>query len=286
LDDLVVAEGSKLARRPTFVIQPTKGLTGISIRELWSFRDLIIILAGRDVKLRYKQTALGVVWVIMQPVIASLIFAVIFGLFAKLPSDGSPYLLFAFCGMLAWGLFSAAVQRGGASLVENASLVSKTYFPRIIIPLSSTLSALIDFCVSLAIMIVFMLVYQVTPTWRLVTLPLFVFLAMLAAAGASLWLTALNVYYRDFMYALPFILQVWMYATPVAYATSMIPEAYRVWFSLNPMVGIVEGFRWALLGESSVTVSMLVASTLVSGFVFIGGLIFFRRFERGFADTI
>ena len=273
-------------RRSIFVIQPTHGLSALNLRELWGYRDLLFILADRDVKLRYKQTALGVIWVILQPVVAALIFAVIFGGFAKLPSDGSPYILFVFCGMLPWNLFSGALQRAGNSLVGNSNLISKVYFPRAIIPIASTASVLIDFAVSLVVLLVLMLMYQVVPTWRLLTLPFFLLLTVVAATGISLWLSGLNVYYRDFMYALPFVIQVWLYASPVAYATSIVPEQWRVWYSLNPAVAFIEGFRWAILGHSALTIEMVISATLISLASLISGLFVFRRIERGFADVL
>ncbi|MBI3912601.1 MAG: ABC transporter permease [Chloroflexi bacterium] len=273
-------------RRPTVVVQPTHGLATLNLRELWAFRDLLIILAGRDVKLRYKQTALGVIWVVLQPLVAALTFAVIFGGFAKLPSDGSPYVLFVFCGMLPWNLFAGALQRAGNSLIGNSNLISKVYFPRVIIPIASAASVLIDFAVSLIVLFVLMLIYQVMPTWQLVALPFFLLLTLLAATGVSLWLSGLNVYYRDFSYALPFLVQVWLYASPVAYATTIVPEQWRALFSLNPAVAFIEGFRWAILGQSALTIEMIVSATLVSLMFFASGLYVFRRIERGFADVL
>jgi lipopolysaccharide transport system permease protein len=274
------------SRHPTVVVQPTHGLAALNLRELWAYRDLLLILATRDVKLRYKQTALGVIWVILQPLVAALIFAIIFGGFAKLPSDGSPYLLFVFCGMLPWNLFAGALQRAGNSLIGNSNLISKVYFPRVIIPIASTAAVLIDFVVSLALLLIFMLIYQVAPTWRLITLPFFLLLTLLAAIGVSLWLSGLNVYYRDFMYALPFVIQVWLYASPVAYATTLVPAQWRVLYGLNPAVAFIEGFRWAVLGQSALTGEMVGSATLVSLVFFVSGLYVFRRIERGFADVL
>lgn len=277
---------SKPARRPFSVIEPTRGLGSLNLRELWSYRDLLWMLAERDIRLRYKQTALGVVWVILQPLVSALIFAAVFGVFAKLPSDGQPYLLFVFTGMLAWNFFSGSLQRSGNSLVGNSQLISKVYFPRILIPLSSILAVFIDFLVSFAVLIVLMLAYQVAPTWRMLTLPVFVLLAFLAAVGAGLWLTALNVYYRDFMYTIPFIIQAWTYASPVAYSTSIVPEQWRFLYSLNPTVGFIEGFRWALLGQSTLDGVAIVSSVAISLLLSISGVWLFRRVERGFADVI
>ena len=247
---------------------------------------MLLILAGRDVKLRYRQTALGVIWVILQPLLAATIFAVVFGLFARLPSDGRPYGLFVLCGLLPWSFISGAVQRAGNSLVSEARLISKVYFPRLLIPLASSAAVLIDLAVSLLVLALAMAIYRVAPGWRVLALPLFVLLGLLLGAGASFWLSALNVRYRDFMYALPFLLQMWLYASPVVYASSLVPERWRWLYSLNPAVGVIEGFRWSLLGSDTLTAPMLAASTLVGLILFVSGAYFFRRVERSFADII
>ncbi|MBA2706716.1 MAG: ABC transporter permease [Gemmatimonadaceae bacterium] len=273
-------------RRPTVVIEPATGWSAINFRELWTYRDLLRILAGRDVKLRYKQTGLGITWVILQPVVAALIFTVMFGRFARLPSDGHPYIVFAFSGIIAWNYFAAVLQRAGNSLITDARLITKVYFPRLAIPLASTFSAMIDLAVSLGVMTVLMVIYGVAPTWRLLLLPVFIILTAVTATGVSLWLSALNVRYRDFVHAMPFMLQVWMLASPVAYATSIVPEKWRVLYGLNPAVAFVEGFRWSILGDSSVTPQMLMITSAVALVVFVGGAFFFRRVERGFADSV
>jgi len=245
-----------------------------------------MILAGRDIKLRYKQTVLGVVWVVLQPLVAALIFAVMFGRFAKLPSDGHPYLLFVFTGVVIWNYFAAVLQRGGNSLLADSRLITKVYFPRLIVPLASTFSAMIDLAVSLTVLGVLLMIYGVMPTWRLLTLPLFIGLAALTATGVSLWLTALNVRYRDFVHAMPFMLQVWMFASPVAYATSIVPEQWRLLYGLNPAVAFIEGLRWAVLGTSSITRETVALAVAIATMLFISGAFFFRRVERGFADTV
>ena len=279
--------GSVRDRRPVTVIRPTRGWAALHMGDLWRYRDLLLILAGRDVKLRYKQTLLGVTWVILQPLLTALIFTVIFGNFAKMPSDGMPYLLFTFAGLLSWNLFSQSLQRAGNSLVGSAAMITKVYFPRMSIPVASTGAVLVDFGVSLAVFAVLMVVYQVVPTWRLLTLPLFLMLTLVTAVGVSLWLSALSVYYRDFMYAIPFVIQAWMYASPVAYAASIVPERWRLLYSLNPAMGFIEGFRWALLGgESPLTVQMVAISSLGALVAFVSGAFIFRRIERGFADVI
>ncbi|MDP9178816.1 MAG: ABC transporter permease [Gemmatimonadota bacterium] len=271
---------------PAIVIEPTRGWAALDLRELWKYRDLLMILAGRDIKLRYKQTVLGVVWVVLQPVVAALIFTVMFGRFAKLPSDGHPYLLFVFAGVVIWNYFAAVLQRAGNSLVTDSRLITKVYFPRLIVPLASTFSAMIDLAVSLTVLGALMMIYGVMPTWRLLTLPLFIGLAALTATGVSLWLTALNVRYRDFVHAMPFMIQVWMFASPVAYATSIVPEQWRLLYGLNPAVAFIEGLRWAILGTSSITPQTVALAVAIGAVVFISGAFFFRRVERGFADTV
>jgi lipopolysaccharide transport system permease protein len=280
-------EGSpEKVRHPAVVIEPTRGWAGVDLRELWKYRDLLMILAGRDVKLRYKQTLLGVIWVVMQPLVAALIFALMFGRFAKLPSDGHPYLLFIFGGVAIWNYFAGVLQRAGNSLITDSRLITKVYFPRLAIPLASTFSALIDLAVSLAVLGVLLVIYRVTPTWRLLTLPLFIALAAVTATGVSLWLAALNVRYRDFVHAMPFMLQAWMFASPVAYATTIVPERWRLLYGLNPAVAFIEGTRWAVLGTSSLTPQMVGVSVAFSAAVFVAGAFFFRRVERTFADTV
>lgn len=271
---------------PAVVIEPTRGWAAVDLREMWKYRDLLMILAGRDIKLRYKQTILGVTWVVLQPLVAALIFTVMFGRFAKLPSDGHPYLLFVFTGIVIWNYFASVLQRAGNSLVTDARLITKVYFPRLIVPLASTFSAMIDLAVALTVLGVLMMIYGVTPTWRLLTLPLFIALAAVTATGVSLWLTALNVRYRDFVHAMPFILQVWMFASPVAYATSIVPERWRALYGLNPAVAFIEGARWSVLGTSSITPQTVAVAVALATAVFVGGAFFFRRVERGFADIV
>ncbi|MBC8331909.1 MAG: ABC transporter permease [Anaerolineae bacterium] len=267
-------------------IQRTKGWAGLRLRELWAYRDLFWILAWRDVKLRYKQTALGVTWVILQPILTSGIFAVIFGVLAKLPSDDSPYLLFAFAGTLPWTLFAQSLQRAGSSLVSGRELISKVYFPRLVLPIASSFSVLVDFFVGLATLGVLLLIYQTPFTWNLLALPGLVLVNLLISVGVSFWISAFSVHYRDFIYALPFLVQAWMYASPVAYSSSIVPEQWKALYALNPMVGVIEGFRWALLGQGEFSWLSFAVSLSVSIVIFISGAMVFRRIERGFADVI
>lgn len=240
----------------------------------------------RDVRLRYKQTALGIIWVILQPLVASLIFAAIFGLFARLPSSGIPYLPFVFAGMLPWNLFSGALQRAGNSLVVEARLVSKVYFPRAIIPMASCAAVLVDFAVASIVMLALVIGYHVPITLNILALPIFLLVTLLLAVGVSLLFSAFNVYYRDFMYALPFIIQVWMYASPVVYSAELIPGPLRAVYALNPLVGVIDGFRWSLLGAGSFPYTTLGISIGVGLALLVTASIVFQRVEQHFADVI
>ena len=275
------------AARPTLRIRPTKGWAALNLRELWSYRDLLWILVERNIKVIYKQTALGMGWIALQPLIGAGVLSIIFGRIAKLPSDGAPYPLFVFCGLTAWNYFSQTAQRSSNSLINNAQLVSKVYFPRMLIPLSHTFSTLVDFAVMLVMILIFMAVYGMPPTLRLAAIPGFLFLTAMAATGIALWFSALSVKYRDCNYALPFFLQIWMYASAVVYPASMISsERLRSLFALNPVVGFVEGFRWSVLGTSALNPTMLWITIGMSVTALVSGAFFFRRVERQFADII
>ena len=267
-------------------ISPPTSWSDLSFSELWSFRDLFGILAFRDVKLRYKQTALGVTWVILQPLVSSLIFAAVFGNLAKLPSDGAPYILFVFAAMLPWNLFAGSLQRGGNSLVGDARLISKVYFPRIIIPIASAAAVLLDFAVACVVMIVLSLLYGVAPSWTWLAVVPLTALVFVVAIGSSLFFSALNVYYRDFSYALPFVIQVWMYGSPLVYSTSLVPPRWQFLYHLNPMAGIIDGFRWALLGNREFPATGLSLAVLGAAAMFLVGVYVFQRVERSFADVI
>ena len=278
------ADGAAAPRpTPTVVIEAKGG--AMEWLELWRFRDLFVILAERDIRLRYRQTALGVVWVILQPLAASLIFAAIFGLFAKLPSEGTPYLLFVFAAMLPWNLFSGGVQRGGNSLIGNTGLITKIYFPRPIIPIASVSAVLLDFAVASLVMLVLMFLYGSPVTWTIVALPVLIVITLAITVGVSLLFSALSVYYRDFSAVLPFLLQIWLYGTPVVYASSLVPERWRALYGLNPLVGVVDGFRWALLGAPPPMIT-LPESAVIGLLILLAGAAVFKRVERSFADVI
>jgi lipopolysaccharide transport system permease protein len=268
------------------VIQPSRGWSALRLSELWSSRELAYFLVWRDLKVRYKQTVLGVAWAILQPSFATLLFSVVFGRFAGIPSDGLPYPVFAFCALLPWQLFAHALTDASHSLVANQSLMTKVYFPRALLPLASVLTAGVDFALGGIVLGGLMLAYGVAPGPAALSLPGFIVMALGAAFGVGLWLSALNVRYRDVRYTIPFLSQAWFFATPVVYPASLVPEPFRPWLGLNPMAGVVEGFRWALLGAAPPPQAMVALSALVTLLLVIGGLVYFRRTERTFADVV
>jgi len=270
----------------SIVIEPSKGYVRVGWRELWAARELFYFLAWRDLKTRYAQTAIGAGWALMQPLLSTLIFTVVFSYLVKVPSDGLPYPLFAFAAILPWSLFARSLERSTLSVVTEGGLIKKVYFPRLIIPIASTFINLVDFSVGLFILIGMMLWYQIVPQWTLVFLPLFIGLAVATALSVSLWLSALNVKYRDVSSIVPLMTQLWMFASPVLYPASLVPEHVRFYYGLNPMAGVIEGFRWALLGKAAPDWVMVAVSVgVVTGLVG-GGVRFFRRVERTFADVI
>lgn len=268
------------------VIEPTRGIARLKIKAVWQYRELLGFLIWRDLKVRYKQTALGAGWVLLQPILATLIFTVVFGRLAGIPSDGVPYPLFAFSGLLAWNYFAGALTRSGTSLIQNVNLVTKVYFPRLIIPIAGVLAGLVDFAIAFVTFLALLLIYGIPPAWKILLVPAFLLISILAAFGASLWLSALSVRYRDVNHLLPFLIQVWMYATPVVYPASLFPARWRPLLGLNPMAGIVEGFRWALVGETAFPGSLLLISIVTALLLVISGLMFFSTAERAFADII
>jgi lipopolysaccharide transport system permease protein len=269
-----------------YEIHPKKGLLSLDLPAVWQYRELLYFLVWRELKVRYKQAAIGIGWAIIIPFVSMLIFTAIFGLFAKIPSDGLPYPVFAYAALLPWTYFSEAVKRGSTGLVSDAHMIQKIYFPRIIIPLSMAVAPLVDFLLSFFVLILMMLWYGIVPTWGIFALPLFLLLSLGMALGLSFWLGPLNVRYRDIGHALPFIIQIWMYASPIVYPVSMIPERWRTIYYLNPMTGVIEGFRWALLGSSSPDFYAMGASAILVIVILFSGAIYFRKMERTFADVI
>ena len=271
---------------PELVIRPSSGWVSLNLADLWRYRELIVFLAWRDISVRYKQTVLGAAWAIIQPFFTMIVFTIFFGQLGKIPSDGLPYPVFAYCALLPWQLFAYSLGESGNSLVANQNLITKVYFPRVVIPLAATLGGLLDFVISFVVLILMMIYYQIRPTEAVWTLPLFILLALITALGAGLWLSALNVEYRDVRYTIPFLTQFWLFLTPIAYPSSMVPEQWRALYGINPMVGGVEGFRWALLGTGSPPGPMMIVSVLAALALFVSGLFYFRRMERTFADKV
>lgn len=271
---------------PIVVIESSRNWLSLGLRDLWDYRELVYFLVWRDIKVRYKQTALGAAWAVIQPFLTMVVFSVVFGRIVDIPSDGVPYPIFAFCALLPWQLFANALTQAGNSVLQNQELITKVYFPRLVIPVSAVLACLVDFAIAFMVLLGMMFYYGIVPTAVTLTLPLFVLLAIVAALGAGLWLSALNVWYRDVKHTIPFLVQIGLFATPVAYPSSLVPEAWRVWFGLNPMAGVVEGFRWALLGSGTQPGSLLVASSIATLLLLVTGVLYFQRMQKTFADII
>jgi lipopolysaccharide transport system permease protein len=289
-----MAESTLSSRDEVLILRPTRGLGSLNLRDLWLYRELIYFLIWRDIKVRYKQTLLGAAWAIIQPLTQMVIFSLLFGGIAQLSSEGLPYPIFNYTALLPWGLFSKAVTDAGRSLVNNRNMITKIYFPRLVIPLSSVMAGVVDFAIAFIVLIGLIAFYNFNPNYdfqftlspALLTLPFFLLLTLVTALAASVWLSALNVTYRDVGYLLPFMTQLWFFITPIVYSSSEIPEQWRFLYALNPMTGVVEGFRWALLGTQTAPGPMIFVSSAAALFVLIPGLFYFRRMERTFADKI
>lgn len=271
---------------PSFRIDPPSSWAPIGFRELWEYRELLYFLTWRDIKVRYKQTALGAAWAVIQPVFMMVVFTLFFGKLAKVPSDNIPYAVFTFAALLPWQLFSHALTESSNSLVGNQNLISKVYFPRLVVPISAVLAGLLDFAIAFVILLALILYYGIVPSWAILTLPAFILLAVITALAVGLWLSALNVQYRDVRYTITFLVQFWLFATPVAYPSSIVPGKWRALYGLNPMVGVVEGFRWALLGNANPPGTVLWISCAVVVLLLTAGLYYFRRMEQQFADVV
>jgi lipopolysaccharide transport system permease protein len=271
---------------PAIRIAPSKGWTSLKLNELWQYRELLFFLVWRDVKVRYKQTVLGVGWAILQPFFTMVIFSLFFGRLAKMPSDGVPYPIFSFTALIPWMFFANGLNQSANSLVSNSNLINKVYFPRLAIPIASVLAGLADFIPSFIILIGMMLYFGIYPTATMAWIPLFLLLALITSLGVGIGLAAVNVKYRDVRHTVPFLVQCWLFATPIAYPSSLLPPAWQTIYALNPMVGVVEGFRWALLGADTHPGPMVAVSTVVALAVLAGAALYFRRMERSFADVI
>ena len=270
---------------PIIVIEPTHGWTTLKLRELWEYRELLYFLIWRDIKVRYKLTVLGAAWAIIQPFFTMVVFSIFFGRLAKIPTDDIPYPIFSYTALLPWTFFANGMSQASNSLVGSANLITKVYFPRLVVPLSSVLAGLLDFAIAFVVLLGMIVLYGMWPTVAVIWLPLFLLLALVTALGVSLWLSALNVQYRDIRYTVLFLTQFWLFATPIAYPSSLLSEPWRTLYGLNPMAGVVEGFRWALLG-SHPPGPMLALSALVAVLLLVSGAYYFRRMEKTFADVV
>ena len=271
---------------PITQVRPSKGWAGINLSELWHYRELVYFLIWRDIKVRYKQTLLGAAWAIIQPFFTMVVFSIFFGKLANIPSDDIPYPIFAYTALLPWQLFEGGIRKAGQSLVSGRNLIAKVYFPRLAMPISSVIAGLVDFALAFVVLLGMMWFYGYGPTSAIWFTPLLLILALITATGTGLWLAALNVNYRDVGYLIPFILRVWFFLTPITYSASIVPEAYQTLYALNPMTGVVQGFRWAMLGVGSPPSITLLASTAASLVLLISGALYFRRMERTFADVV
>jgi len=267
-------------------IRPDRGWLDLDLGAVWRFRELLQVLVMRDLQVLYKQALLGAGWAILQPVFAVIIFSIIFGYIVRMPSEGVPYPLFAFAGVLPWTYFAEAVRRSGVGLVTDAELVRKIYFPRLIMPLANVVSPLVDFCIAFVVLLIVMAFYGIAPNVKMLVIPLLMIVAALLALSIGLWLAPINVRFRDIKHTLPFMIQIWMYASPIVYPLSLVPEQWQMLYSLNPMVGVIEGFRWAVFGQGEPNFMALGMSAIIIVILMAGGLVFFRRMERTFADVI
>jgi lipopolysaccharide transport system permease protein len=272
-------------KSPVKIIRPLDGWLPIDLKELWEYRELVYTFAMRDIKVRYKQTALGAAWAVIQPFMMMVVFTIFFGKLAKIPSEGIPYPLFSYAALLPWTLFSEGITRSTNSMITNANIMTKVYFPRLVMPISGILSPLIDFMIAFIILIAMMLYYGFVPTINIIWLPVFILLALMTSLGVGLWLSAFNVQYRDFQYTLPFLIQLWLFASPVVYPSTLLPESYRWIYGLNPMAGVIEGFRWALLGTNPPS-SMIAFSFVIVMVLLISGAYYFKRMEKTYADVV
>jgi lipopolysaccharide transport system permease protein len=270
---------------PIITIRPMNGWVPIDLREIWEYRELLQTFVIRDIRVRYKQTALGAAWAVIQPLFMMVVFTIFFGRLAKIPSEGIPYPIFSYAALLPWTLFAEGLSRSTSSMVSNSGIMTKVYFPRLVLPIAGVISPLVDFSIAFVILLGMMIYYGYVPTVNILWLPVFILFAIVTGLGVGLWLSALNVQYRDFQYTVPFIIQLWLFASPVVYPSSLLPEPYRMIYGLNPMAGVIEGFRWALLGTNPPS-SLMLVSILVVALILVSGAFYFRRMEKIFADVV
>ena len=274
------------AERPVVHIRPSRGWASLDLESVWAYRELLYFLVWRDIKVRYKQTALGASWAIIQPFFTMVVFSLFFGRLAGVPSDGAPYPIFAFTALVPWTFFAQGLSQSANSLVASQDLLRKVYFPRLVIPAAAVLAGLVDFAISFTVLLGMMAYYGVVPSIHVLLVPLLLLLALVTALGVGLWFAALNVQYRDVAYVVPFVVQFWLFATPIAYPSSLLPERWRILYGLNPMAGVVEGFRWALIRTDTAPGPMLAVSVAAAVAILVGGAFYFRHAERSFADVV
>ncbi len=271
---------------PVTVIRPSRGWISLNLHDLWEYRELLYFLTWRDIKVRYKQTVLGAAWAIIQPFFTMVVFSLFFGKLARIPSDDIPYPIFSYAALVPWTFFANGLSQSSTSLVASANLIKKAYFPRLVVPISAVISGGVDFVLAFVVLLGMMLFYGIVPTVAVVWLPLLLLLALMTSLGVGLWLTAMNVQFRDVRYAIPFLAQAWMFATPIAYPSSLLDESWRTLYGINPMAGVVEGFRWALLGTETAPGPIILVSALVAVGLLVSGAFYFRRMEKTFADVV
>jgi homopolymeric O-antigen transport system permease protein len=283
---MIASKTIPAAKLPLIRIEPSTNWLTLGLKELWDYRELLYFFVWRDVKVRYKQTAIGAVWAIVQPLLTMIVFTLVFDKFVNVPSDGLPYPLFSYAALLPWTYFARALNQSILSVTSDANLITKVYFPRLLLPISATLSGLLDFGISFVFLLGMMVWYGIVPNWGVLALPFFLILALLTALSVSFWLSVINVRYRDVQQTIPFLIQIWLFASPVAYPVSVVPEKWRLPYSLNPMTGVIEGFRWALLGNAMPDIVPIAISIAVVVALLFGGIMFFRRMEETFADVV
>jgi lipopolysaccharide transport system permease protein len=271
---------------PTQRVAPSSGWVSLNLGEVWAYRELLFFLTWRDIKVRYKQTVLGAAWAIIQPFLTMVVFSLFFGKLANVPSDGLPYPIFSYAALVPWTFFANGLTQSSNSLVGSANLIKKIYFPRLVVPLASVLSGAVDFLLAFVVLLGMMLYYGIFPTVQVIWLPAFLLLAFTTSLGVGLWFSAMNVQFRDVRYIIPFLIQIWLFITPIAYSSTLLPQPWRTLYGVNPMAGVVEGFRWALLGTESTPVAMILLSALVSLALLLSGTFYFRRMEKTFADVV
>jgi len=281
-----IMSNPSFAAKTVTLIRPSRGWISLRLQEVWKYRELLYFLIWRDIKVRYKQTIIGASWAIIQPFFTMVVFSLFFGYLAKVPSDGIPYPIFSYAALVPWMFFSNGLSQSSDSLVGSANLIKKVYFPRLAIPIASVLSGVIDFVLSFSVLLGMMFFYGIIPTWNFIWLPAFLILALITSLGVGLWLSAMNVQFRDVRYTVPFLTQFWLFSTPIAYPSSLLSEPWRTAYAINPMVGVVEGFRWALLGTNTAPGPMIIVSSMVAFIVLVSGAFYFRRMEKTFADVI